>query len=164
METVIEYGRKSVLRSKMKYTGKLFRHRNAYDLKGTDALFVSAMKENALFQYNNCSDYKRILAEKGFDPSTINEPSDLARLPFIPTLYFKHHELSSIPRRKQFIKATSSGTGGSMSRIGFDLGSVLRAGFMSMHVGRYHKLWSIKPSNYIIFGYQPTKSISSAYL
>ena len=146
----------------MNYTKKLFRKKDIYNLEKTDELFVKAMKENASFQYNNCQDYKRILDEFSFNPEALETTSDLTRLPFIPTLYFKHHHLQSVPTNKQVIKATSSGTSGSMSKIGFDLKSLLRGLDMVIQVGKYHKLWSIKPTNYIVFGYQPTKTNKTA--
>ncbi len=146
----------------MKYTKRLFKQRDIYSLDKSDDLFVKAMRENAVFQYENCADYKRILDEADFDPHTINGMEDLVRLPFIPTLYFKHHHLSALPPKKLIIKATSSGTSGAMSKIGFDLKSLLCGKDMVLRVGKYHKLWSLKPTNYIIFGYQPTKKNKTA--
>jgi len=141
---------------------RLFRSRDIYDLSKTDDLFVRSMRENAVFQYNNCSDYKRILDEFDFDPQSIKTKKDLVKLPFIPTVYFKHHYLASVPDSKMVIKATSSGTSGSMSMIGFNLRSLITGAHMVKNVGRYHKLWSAKPTNYIIFGYQPTKDNKTA--
>ena len=45
---------------------------------------------------------------------------DLIRLPFLPTLYFKRHKMFSVSEKKLLIKATSSGTSGLKSEIGFD--------------------------------------------
>lgn len=146
----------------MSYTKRLFKQKDIYNIEKTNELFTQAMRENALFQYNNCCDYKRILDEFGFDPKQINKLDDLAKLPFIPTLYFKHHHPQSVSPRKQIIKATSSGTSGSMSNIGFDFKSLNLGKNMVIKVGKYHKLWSIKPINYIIFGYQPTKNNKTA--
>lgn len=147
----------------MSNVSKLFRHRKVYDLNGTDDLFARSMRDNALFQQKNCEDYRRILALNGFDPADIKTVDDLTDLPFIPTVYFKHHYLSSVPDKKMFIKATSSGTSGTMSMIGFDMKSLLTGVPMVLNVGRYHKLWSARPVNYIIFGYQPTKENKTAF-
>lgn len=146
----------------MKYTKKLFRQKDIYNIEKTDDIFIKAMRENAEFQYTNCEDYRRILDEFNFNPHSIKSIEDLAKLPFIPTLYFKHHILNSIPPKKQLIKATSSGTSGSKSNIGFDFGSLNLGKNMVIRVGKYHKLWSAKPVNYIIFGYQPTKENQTA--
>ncbi|MBO4637437.1 MAG: acyl-protein synthetase [Clostridiales bacterium] len=146
----------------MDTVGKLFRSRDIYDLPKTDALFASAMRETCSFCYRNCDDYKRILDRKGFAPEMIDSIEDLSDLPFIPTLYFKHHHLKSVPDRKVFISATSSGTSGTMSNIVFDLRSLLTGAWMVLNVGRYHKLWSVVPVNYIIFGYQPSKTNRTA--
>ena len=139
----------------MKYCNKLFRTRRPYDVEGTDDLFVQAMRENVQWQYDHCADYRRILDEAGFAPGDIAQMDDLVRLPFLPTLYLKHHRLISVPERELFIKATSSGTSGSFSEIGFDLPSLLRGLHMVITVGKYHRLWSLRPVHYLIFGYQP---------
>ena len=146
----------------MTYTHKLFSLKELYDTDASNRLFVQAMKENAVFHYSRCAEYKDILDHFAFDPTSISDFDDLIRLPFIPTLYFKHHYLQSISPKKQIIKATSSGTSGSMSKIGFDLKSLNLGKKMVIRVGRYHKLWSIKPVNYIIFGYQPTRENKTA--
>ena len=146
----------------VKATKRLFKVRDIYNTEKTDDLFAQAVRENAVFQYENCPEYKEILDRFRFDPQSIRSMEDVEKLPFLPTLYFKHHHLSSIPGRKQLIKATSSGTSGSMSKISFDLKSLLLGKDMVLRVGKYHKLWSLMPTNYIIFGYQPTKTNKTA--
>ncbi|MBR2743297.1 MAG: acyl-protein synthetase [Clostridia bacterium] len=146
----------------MKYTRRLFGLGNIYDTKASDELFALAMRENARFQYDNCADYRRILDEFSFSPDMIRGTDDLARLPFLPTLYFKHHDLFSLPDSRMLIRATSSGTSGAMSNVGFDLKTLAFGARMVINVGRYHKLWSPVPTNYIIFGYQPTKTNKTA--
>ena len=146
----------------MSYTKKLFKQKAIYDLEKTDALFVHAMRENAVLHYQSCEDYRRILDEFDFHPEKIRSMEDLISLPFLPTLYLKHHHLQSVPAGKQLIKATSSGTSGSMSRIGFDFYTLNLGKDMVIRVGKYHNLWSIKPTNYIIFGYQPTRTNQTA--
>lgn len=141
---------------------KLFRSKRPYDVNGTQDIFIQAMRENALYQYAHCNDYKRILDEAGFHPDMLRQTEDLSRLPFLPTLYFKHHKLFSMPEKKMLIRATSSGTSGSKSEIGFDLKSLLRGLSMVIRVGKYHHLWSLKPVNYIIFGYEPSRSNQTA--
>lgn len=141
---------------------KLFRSKSPYDILKTEELFVKAMRENAVYQYAHCSDYKRILDEAGFCPKDINTMEDLERLPFLPTLYFKHHKLFSMPEKKMLIRATSSGTSGIRSEIGFDLRSLMQGLHMVIRVGKYHHLWSLRPVNYIIFGYEPSRSNHTA--
>lgn len=146
----------------MKFTNKLFKYKKTYDVFSTDELFVKAMKENAVFQYERCSDYKRVLKQFNFNPYSISSMNDLVKVPFLPTLYFKHHTLESVSSNRQIVKATSSGTNGAMSNIGFNFSSLWRGFNMVVNVGKYHHLWSAKPVNYIIFGYQPTKENKTA--
>ena len=42
---------------------RIFSHLDPYDLAGTEADFVEAMRENALFQQRHCADYARMLRE-----------------------------------------------------------------------------------------------------
>lgn len=146
----------------MSDTKRLFHQRDIYNTEKSEALFVRAMRENAVFQYLNCADYRRILDDFHFNPQSIQNFNDLVRLPFLPTLYFKHHRLESVPPGKQLIRATSSGTGGAMSQIGFDLRTLNTGRSMVFNVGKYHHLWSPKPVNYIIFGYHPTRANKTA--
>lgn len=142
----------------MSYKNKLFKYKKPYDIPGTNDLFLKAMRENCAYQYQNCEDYKRILDLKGFHPDDLKEYRDLEKLPFIPTLYFKQHTMFSMPSRRLLIKATSSGTSGRKSQMGFNLSSLYRGLRMVLTVGKYHKLLSLKPCHYLIFGYEPNKN------
>lgn len=139
----------------MSYRNKLFQYKEPYDIKETDELFLKAMQENCAYQYENCTDYRRILDEKKFHPRDLKEYADIERLPFIPTLYFKQHTIFSMPKHRMLIKATSSGTSGKKSQMGFNFSSLYRGLRMVLTVGRYHKLWSFKPTHFLIFGYEP---------
>lgn len=147
----------------MSYRYKLFHLKDPYKLEGTDDLFVKAMKENCLYQYQHCSDYKRILDSFHFDINSLKTIDDLASLPFIPTLYFKHHELYSMSKKRMIVKATSSGTSsGIKSKIGFNAGSLLLAFAMVRKIFAYHHIWSLKPTHFIIFGYEPKRTNQTA--
>lgn len=142
----------------MSYRNKLFTWKNPYDVAGTEEIFLKAMQENCLYQYEHCAEYARILDEKGFHPKDLQSTEDLVRLPFIPTLYFKRHAMFSMPQKRLIIKATSSGTSGKMSKMGFNVKSLYRGFRMVCRVGRYHGLFSLRPSHYLIFGYEPHPS------
>ena len=70
--------------------------------------------------YAHCGEYRAILEHFHFSPETLRCETDLARLPALPTAFFKGREIYSMPRGRQLVRATSSGTKGQMSRIGFD--------------------------------------------
>lgn len=134
----------------MSWKNKLFRLKNPYDLTSSNRLFLAAMKENCKYQYDHCADYKRILDEMHFHPNDLREYKDLERLPFLPTLYFKKHTLFSMEQYRMLIKATSSGTSGRKSYIGFNFSSLWRGLSMVITVGKYHHLWSLNPVHYLI--------------
>ncbi|MBQ5334115.1 MAG: acyl-protein synthetase [Oscillospiraceae bacterium] len=146
----------------MRYTRKLFKTKDPFDTIGTNELFLKAVKENCEFQYNNCPEYRKILDGAGFSPDDLREYGDIERLPFIPTLFFKRHRIYSMPRRKMLIHATSSGTSGSYSDIGFELEGLLCGLDMVLTVAGRNKLLSPVPCNYVVLGYRPHKSNKTA--
>lgn len=141
---------------------KLFNYADPYDTKGTEELFVRAMKECCRFHYDNCPEYRRILDSVGFYPERIREYGDIAELPFIPTVFLKKHRIYSMPQYRMPIKATSSGTGGKYSRIGFDTGGLYNGLKMVLKVFGAHGLISPVPCHYIIFGFKPHMSNHTA--
>lgn len=145
----------------MKYRNRLFSSRDPYDTDGTDELFVSAMKENCAYHYANNEKYRRILDAEGFSPDMIRETADLERLPFIPTAALKKHDLNT-DSGAGHVTVTSSGTSGSMSTIHYDLGTIIQAGKMALKVAGRRGLISLKPVNYIVFGYKPHKGNRTA--
>ncbi len=132
----------------------LFWYKRPYDLEGTSKEFMNKMRKNMLFQYENCEKYRRILEHKGWTVDKINSLENIADIPFLPTLYFKHHRMDSVASKKMLVRATSSGTSGNKSDIGFDIKSLWNALGMSLTMGRRHKLISLRPCHYIVLGYQ----------
>ena len=146
----------------MKYRRKLFRVKKPFDTESTTDLFWKAVRENCIFQYKNCPEYKTILDSLGFDPESIRCYDEISKIPFLPTLFFKKHTVFSMPTYKMLIKATSSGTKGKFSTIGFELCGLICGLRMVLKIGFWRKLFSIKPVNYIIFGYKPHRSNKTA--
>lgn len=147
---------------------KLFFHKNPYNIDKTKSVFLDLVKENIIFHRDNCKTYADILKVQGFDISAINTEHDLSKIPPLPTLYFKRNKLFSVPESSLKIKATSSGTKGNKSIVGFD-GSTLFYGIaMMVRFFSYHKILSLIPVNYIVLGYEPSKhnqmgAIKTAY-
>lgn len=146
----------------MKSVGRLLRYKDVYDIDGSEELFIDAMRENCKFQYDNSEDYRKILDGMNFNPDNIKSMEDVTSIPFLPTLFFKTHRISSYKNTKHLYKATSSGTQGKFSEIGFDIGSLWSAMIMSLRILRHWKIISPIPCNYIVFGYQPKKSNRTA--
>lgn len=142
----------------MDYRNKLFTHKELYDHKGTDSLFIDAFKRNVIFHRKHCREYAAILNHKKFSLKQIKTIADLYKVPVIPTLYFKSHKLQSMADRRMLIKATSSGTKGKKSHIGFDARGLYYGAYMVLRTAAFHKLLSLKPTNYILLGYKPDKS------
>ena len=140
----------------MKYRRKLFNHRDPYDLKGTDELFLKAVRENCAYVYARCPGYRAILDDAGFVPERLRSMDDLADLPFLPTALFKRRRLFALPRRRLLWVVTSSGTStGRASEVGFSAGDLWAGLKMVLHICRLRRLLSLRPCHYVVFGYQP---------
>ncbi len=143
-----------------KYLKRLLRYKDPYDVEGTNQLFVNALKENAQHHQRHCPEYKAILEQFNCDLSEVQTIDDIGKIPLIPTVYFKRHQLHSKPLNKMAIKATSSGTSSNLkSMVGMSTIDLFHGFKMILKLFRYHKLWSLKRVNYFIFGYQPTKHV-----
>jgi phenylacetate-coenzyme A ligase PaaK-like adenylate-forming protein len=136
---------------------KLFHHRQVYDLPGTNELFIKAVRENAEWHYQNCDEYRKILDSRQFRPDMLAAYEDLYRLPPIPTLYLKQHQMLSIAEKKLRFKSTTSGTSGKPIEVGFNTGALFLGFHMLRKMLTTHKLISLRPTNYLILGYQPSK-------
>lgn len=138
----------------------LYLHRDPYDQQGTEALFLKAMEENLAYHRRNNQAYARILRccglkQQGTEDHTVRSMEDLERIPPLPTALFKRQKLWTLKDEQMLIKATSSGTGGRKSEMGFDLESLFFGGLMTLGLGRYHRLFSGVPANYLMLGYAP---------
>lgn len=81
----------------MKYRRLLFNTPDPFDIFNTEELFVKAVKENCQYHYDNCPEYKKILHSMNFRPDFINSYDDIQKIPFLPTLFFKNHNIYSVP-------------------------------------------------------------------
>ena len=146
----------------MKYRRQLFTSRRIYDLQATDDTFSNAMKANIAFHMKNCPEYKEILEGFGFDSDTLNEINEPSKIPPLPTSYLKSNTLLSKPYYKLLIKTTSSGTGGRKTYSGFDSGSAWCGFQMVLKVFSFHRLLSLRRTNYIILSYQQDETDQTA--
>ncbi len=137
---------------------RLFWHLRPYDLPGSDRIFLQACRDNCAYHIRRCPGYAAICEHLGFSPGQLQTIEDLAKIPTIPTLFFKRKALFSMPRWRMAMKVTSSGTSGRYSQIGFDWGSILAEVPMVVGLGFRHHLVSAKPAHCIVLGYEPHRS------
>lgn len=146
----------------MNCRNRLFKVNNPFDTHSTEELFFQAVKESFEYHYNNCPDYKSIMQNLDFAPANLRGSDDLGKIPFLPTVFFKNHRMFSMPSYKMLVKATSSGTKGKFSIIGMEASALLCGFLMVWRIGNWRKLFSFKPVNYIVLGYQPHKDNQTA--
>lgn len=138
--------------------GRLFASSDIYDIEGTKELFLAAVRENCLYHYSHCGEYQKILDYYGFCPEDIRRYEDIAKIPFLPTLFFKRHAIFSMPPGQIRVKAFSSGTSGAASCIGFDSQALALGFYMGLKTAARNGLCTMRPANYLIFGYKPHKN------
>lgn len=136
---------------------KLFSYKAIYDIEGSNKFFLNAMKSNVDFHRLNCPDYDKILTHHNFSTADLRTIEDIHLIPPIPTMFYKAHELMSLPEKKLLIKSTTSGTKGAPTTVGLDFKSCYYGAAMIYRTISYHKLFSAVPVNYILLGYEPSK-------
>ena len=132
----------------MDYRFKLCFCRDIYDHKQNDRAFMEAVHRNVDCHLLKCEDYRRILESRGFSREDGKRVTDVGEVPCIPTLFFKYHDLHSMPESAMVVKATSSGTKGVKSHIGFDKKSLFFGGIAACRVIARHGLFSMRPARY----------------
>lgn len=142
----------------MGFRRKLYFIKNIYNHQISDVFFMQAMKKNVKYHQDHCKEYADILKRMNFKIEEVKTMEDVAKIPPLPTMYFKKLYLSSMSKKRMLIKATSSGTSGSQSQIGFNTLGLLYATRMALKMASYHNLLSFRRVNYIILGYEPHKS------
>ena len=139
----------------MDYREKLCFRTELYNHEQSDALFLEAARSNVDCHILHCREYREIAKRQGFTVRCLETAADLWKIPCIPTLYYKSHRPMSAADSSLVVTATSSGTGGAVSRIGFDGRSLFFAAGAAARLIAYHGLFSPVPVHYLILGYQP---------
>ena len=144
----------------MNYRRRLFTHYKPYDIGGTKDIFINAVKENITLHQKSCAEYAGILKASEFGASLIESEDDLYKIPPLTTLYFKRNRMLSVDEKKLAVKATSSGTKGQQSFIGFDRASLYYGIRMMLRFFSFHKVISFLPTNYIVLSYEPSERMN----
>ena len=59
---------------------KLFWLSRAYDLPGSDARFLRAVRDNCAYHIKHCPEYRLICQAEGFSPDCLNTIGDLEKI------------------------------------------------------------------------------------
>ena len=139
----------------MRAREKLFAYNRIYDHKGSEALFLEAMKESIEHHRTHCGFYEELLRERGFSIDQVKSVKDCKRIPTIPAQFFKYHEVLSVKMEEVEVHATSSGTQGQKSQIFLDSETIKLGTVMAIKAMKHHGFISVIPTNYLILGYEP---------
>ncbi len=141
----------------MKNRRKLLLKSNVYEIEKNDDLFLQAMKEVTRYHISHNKKYAKIARLDKFKLSSLKTIDDLYLIPPIPTLFLKNNSIFTKSEKTMIVKATTSGTSGKKSTVGFDINSGIYALIMAIRSLKHNKLFSLMPTNYIILGYEPSK-------
>ncbi len=122
------------------------------------ALMVVACRELAKFHFDHSPELAAIYRRHGFDPDTVREEKDLARIPSLNVTAMKYHLLTSLPEEAAVLRLTSSGTSGQKTQIWFDQGSLDRVQSMMDVLWSQAGLVTDQPTNYVVFIYHPDEA------
>jgi len=134
---------------------RLFSYNKIYDQKGSETLFLEAMRESIQHHRDHCEFYEKLLKQSDFNIGDLKSVKDCEKIPAITTQFFKYHEVLSSKKEEILIHATSSGTQGEKSQIFLDSESIKFGTKMVIKSMKYHGFISIIPTNYLILGYEP---------
>ncbi len=139
----------------MSARSKLFRWKDPWDHSGTEDLFLQAMKDNLQEQWEHCLEYRSLAQGMDFHPNQLQTMEDLYRLPPLPTLLFKRRKIFGEPQWRIVFRASSSGTTGRASEMGFRVGDLLCALQMGLRIAGFRGLLSPKASHCILLSPKP---------
>lgn len=137
------------------YIRKLFRTKDVYEQYKTDDIFVEAIKTTIADFMDRSLPYREICQASNFTVDQLSTADDLHRIPIIPTLYFKRNDISVT--HHSLVEVTSSGTSGKASIISYSFPELLQMLKMAVNLGSVHHLFSLRPTHYIVLGYQPAR-------
>jgi len=118
-------------------------------------LMVAACREMALFHKKNSKEIAHLYQRHNFDPDSLQNESDIARIPALGVSAMKYFLITSEPPEKAILKLTSSGTRGQKTQIWFDEASLARVQKMMDVYLEQEGMVSAEPTNYLIFNYDP---------
>ena len=121
----------------------------------TNKLFIKALNEAVVHNFDNCPQYKNYLEYCKFSP-VIKKEEDITKLPPIHVNVYKEYDLKSTSDDKIVLTLTSSGTTGKKSKIFLDKISLNRVKKIAKNV--YNALGMVNEKelvNYCCFTYDP---------
>lgn len=123
-----------------------------------DQLFLEAMRENYLFQWERQPFVRWLGQRHNFSPDHVREYPDIFRIPPLFVGIMKQHGFVSVPKEEVVMVLTSSGTAGQKTRSFFDQGSLTRLETLSRAVFRATGFVSDTLAHTFIFNYDTSQA------
>lgn len=137
---------------------RLISYEDVYDHVGSSEIFMEAMRDCLKHHTDNNEFFRHYMEKSGFDYNQLRTEADLEKIPFIHANFFKKYEVLSVEREKIVEYATSSGTSGQKSQMFFDQDTFDFGNSMIKNEFRYYGFLSDKPTNYLLFTYEPAQT------
>lgn len=118
-------------------------------------LFTNAMLESIEWHKSGSEFYRNLIHQSGFKASQVKSIKDCDKIPFVPANFFKMHEILSVPKEKNLMHFTSSGTTGQKSQIFFDDWSFRAGQRMVDSVFKHNGFITPETqTNYLLYSYE----------
>ncbi|AGN25953.1 hypothetical protein A3206_06920 [Candidatus Methanomassiliicoccus intestinalis] len=125
-----------------------------------DELFVKAVKQCLSWHIEKNDFYKDWMQKNNFSVDSLNDISDIAKIPFLHANFYKTHVIKTVKDEDIAITLTSSGTTGQKSQMFFDNWTIF-ASDKSADMESY-KLGMItdEPTNFLLYSYEPAEGVN----
>ena len=125
-----------------------------------DELFVKAVKQCLSWHIEKNDFYKDWMQKNNFSVDSLNDISDIAKIPFLHANFYKTHVIKTVKDEDIAITLTSSGTTGQKSQMFFDNWTIF-ASDKSADMESY-KLGLItdEPTNFLLYSYEPAEGVN----
>ena len=131
-----------------------------FDDKGTERLFVDAVRQVTQYHYDRNTFYKTWLDTNRFQPQSIQTIRDIAQIPFIHANFYKTHVVMSAKDEDLVLHLTSSGTSGQKSQMFFDAWTIFSSDKSADVQFGYYGLISDEPANFLLYSYEPAENVN----
>lgn len=132
-------------RSEQRNRDRLFwQKKGIYETEASEPLFWKAVRENAAYHREHNPRYQALWGNwqgEGIVP--------------VPTLYLKRNTLWTMDPKSLPVRASSSGTSGKRSQVGFCFQDMLRGARLAYGITRFHGILSVRPADYLMLGIRP---------
>ncbi len=133
---------------------------NPFDQRGTEDVFVEALRQTTQYHYDHNQFYKTWLDKNNFSPANIKSIKDIEKIPFIHANFYKTRVVKTAKEENIVLNLTSSGTTGQKSQMFYDAWTIFSSDKSADVQFGYYDLISDEPTNFLLYSYEPAENVN----